>query len=64
MPYGIRCLARETLLLLQVCPSTLRLRLSKFHRIIQGRFPDATEQTYAACIGRLVYYRLINPAIV
>ncbi|KAK2466197.1 hypothetical protein APHAL10511_001839 [Amanita phalloides] len=46
IPYAVRCLARETLLLLQ------------------ERFPGATQQAYAACIGRLVYYRLINPAIV
>lgn len=64
MPYGIRCLARETLLLLRVCPTILSPRFRKIHHLLQDRFPDATEQEYAACIGRLVYYRLINPAIV
>ncbi|CAK5275652.1 unnamed protein product [Mycena citricolor] len=31
---------------------------------LKERFPDATDTMYAACIGRLVYYRCINPAIV
>ncbi|KAJ7129697.1 ras GTPase-activating protein [Mycena epipterygia] len=31
---------------------------------LRERFPDAPETLYAACIGRLVYYRYINPAIV
>ncbi|KAJ7744449.1 ras GTPase-activating protein [Mycena maculata] len=31
---------------------------------VRERFPDAPETLYAACIGRLVYYRYINPAIV
>ena len=30
---------------------------------LQNKFPDASEEAYAACIGRLVYYRYINPAI-
>jgi len=30
---------------------------------LRERFPDAPEEAYAACIGRLVYYRYINPAI-
>ena len=31
---------------------------------IQDRFPDASEESHAACVGRLVYYRYINPAVV
>ncbi|KNZ78048.1 Ras GTPase-activating-like protein rng2 [Termitomyces sp. J132] len=31
---------------------------------LRERFPDAPEEAYAACIGRLVYYRYLNPAIV
>ncbi|KAJ6599083.1 ras GTPase-activating protein [Mycena vulgaris] len=31
---------------------------------LRERFPDAPDTLYAACIGRLVYYRYINPAIV
>ncbi|KAL0949959.1 hypothetical protein HGRIS_009979 [Hohenbuehelia grisea] len=46
MPYGMRFLARETLL------------------AIRERFPNASEEEYAACIARLVYYRYINPAII
>ncbi|KAF8639888.1 hypothetical protein AX17_001140 [Amanita inopinata Kibby_2008] len=46
LPYSIRCLARETML------------------ILREKYPDAQEQAYAACMGRLIYYRLINPAIV
>ncbi|KAI0005064.1 hypothetical protein BJV74DRAFT_322488 [Russula compacta] len=46
MPYGIRYLARETLVALR------------------NKFPDAPDEVCAACIGRLVFYRYINPAIV
>ncbi|KAJ7068257.1 ras GTPase-activating protein, partial [Mycena amicta] len=31
---------------------------------LREKFPDAPDTLYAACIGRLVYYRCINPAIV
>jgi len=31
---------------------------------IKQKFPDEREETYAAFIGRLIYYRYINPAIV
>ncbi|KAJ7890806.1 hypothetical protein B0H13DRAFT_2530496 [Mycena leptocephala] len=31
---------------------------------VREKYPDAPETLYAACIGRLVYYRYINPAIV
>ncbi|KAF8076365.1 ras GTPase-activating protein [Lyophyllum atratum] len=37
-------------------------RETLFH--LRERFPDAPEEAYAACIGRLVYYRYINPAII
>ncbi|KAJ7638716.1 hypothetical protein FB45DRAFT_409849 [Roridomyces roridus] len=46
MPYSIRYLARETLM------------------VVRQRFPDASDTLHAACVGRLVYYRYINPAIV
>ena len=64
MPYGIRFLAREMLHALQVraflcCNST---RSTKSY-CAQSKFPKATEDTCATCIGRLVYYRYINPAI-
>ncbi|KAJ7368408.1 ras GTPase-activating protein [Mycena albidolilacea] len=31
---------------------------------LREKYPDAPDTLYAACIGRLVYYRYINPAIV
>ncbi|KAH9999926.1 hypothetical protein BJV77DRAFT_1058234 [Russula vinacea] len=46
MPYGIRYLARETLV------------------AVRNKFPDAPEEACAACIGRLIFYRYINPAII
>lgn len=46
MPYGMRYLARETL---------IRLR---------EKFSDASVEMYTSCVGRLVYYRYINPVII
>ncbi|KAI0307116.1 hypothetical protein B0F90DRAFT_1622592 [Multifurca ochricompacta] len=46
MPYGIRYLARETLV------------------AIRNKFPDAPDEACAACIGRLIFYRYINPAVI
>jgi Ras GTPase-activating-like protein IQGAP2/3 len=62
MPYGMRYIARETLVFLRVSfiLHEGHLVLIKFH---QDKFPSAPEEAYAACIGRLVYYRYINPAI-
>lgn len=34
------------------------------HFVPQARFPNAGEEQYAACIGRVIFYRFINPAIV
>ncbi|KAJ7591074.1 ras GTPase-activating protein [Mycena floridula] len=31
---------------------------------LRERFPDAPQEHYAACLGRLVYYRYINPVII
>ncbi|EAU84770.2 IQ domain-containing protein-containing RasGAP [Coprinopsis cinerea okayama7 len=31
---------------------------------LRHKFPGAPEELYAACIGRLIYYRYINPAII
>lgn len=57
----MRYLARETLLALKVFhPIDLtRCRLDA----AQSKFPQETPEAYAACIGRMVYYRYINPAI-
>jgi Ras GTPase-activating-like protein IQGAP2/3 len=30
---------------------------------LKEKFPGAPDEAYAACIGRLVYYRYLNPAI-
>ncbi|KAI0080889.1 hypothetical protein K474DRAFT_1589057 [Panus rudis PR-1116 ss-1] len=46
MPYGMRYLARESLIALKT------------------KFPEASNEEYAACLARLVYYRFINPAII
>lgn len=46
MPYGIRYVARETLV------------------AIRDKFPDAPDEACAICIGRLIFYRYINPAII
>ncbi|KAH7101116.1 hypothetical protein BKA62DRAFT_619136 [Auriculariales sp. MPI-PUGE-AT-0066] len=45
MPYGMRCLARESL------------------QTLKHYFPNETDDTYAAFIGRLIYYRYLHPAI-
>ncbi|KAF8529115.1 ras GTPase-activating protein [Hysterangium stoloniferum] len=31
---------------------------------LRARFPNAGEEQYGACIGRVIFYRFINPAIV
>jgi Ras GTPase-activating-like protein IQGAP2/3 len=64
MPYAMRYLARETLAAAQVRLVPQRYRQSAAHTRVQARFPNATQGELAACIGRLVYYRYINPAIV
>lgn len=30
---------------------------------LKEKFPHGTEEEYASCLGRLIYYRSINPAI-
>jgi Ras GTPase-activating-like protein IQGAP2/3 len=62
MPFSMRYLARETLLALKV--STLDIPFMNANdKASQERFPNGTEGEYAACIGRLVYYRYIYPII-
>ncbi|KAJ7179155.1 ras GTPase-activating protein [Mycena filopes] len=63
MPYSIRYLARETLIALRV-GSILFLVVPTLTPPSQEKYPEAPETSLAACIGRLVYYRYINPAIV
>ncbi|EPQ59223.1 hypothetical protein GLOTRDRAFT_34245 [Gloeophyllum trabeum ATCC 11539] len=31
---------------------------------LKEKFPDESDEVYAACVGRMVYYRFINPAII
>ncbi|KIJ56777.1 hypothetical protein M422DRAFT_72916 [Sphaerobolus stellatus SS14] len=31
---------------------------------LKAKYPSATEEQYAACLGRVIFYRFINPAIV
>ncbi|PFH52708.1 hypothetical protein AMATHDRAFT_139198 [Amanita thiersii Skay4041] len=45
-------------------PYGMRYLARETLRLLRIQFPDASEQAYAACIGRLIYYRHINPAIV
>lgn len=30
---------------------------------LREKFPDAAQEEHASCLGRLIYYRSINPAI-
>ncbi|KZP17291.1 hypothetical protein FIBSPDRAFT_747344 [Athelia psychrophila] len=45
-------------------PYGMRLLARETLEALQTSFPDATHEEYAACIGRIVYYRYINPAII
>ncbi|KAJ4478052.1 ras GTPase-activating protein [Lentinula aciculospora] len=45
-------------------PFSMRYLARETLACVRERFPDAPEEAYAACVGRLVYYRYINPAIV
>ncbi|KAF5393827.1 hypothetical protein D9757_000036 [Collybiopsis confluens] len=45
-------------------PFSMRYLARETLACVRERFPDAPEEAYAASVGRLVYYRYINPAIV
>ncbi|KAJ3869643.1 ras GTPase-activating protein [Lentinula novae-zelandiae] len=45
-------------------PFSMRYLARETLACVRERFPDAPEEVYAACVGRLVYYRYINPAII
>ncbi|ETW84040.1 hypothetical protein HETIRDRAFT_381374 [Heterobasidion irregulare TC 32-1] len=45
-------------------PYGIRFLAREMLHALQSKFPKATEDTCATCIGRLVYYRYINPAII
>ncbi|KAH7929429.1 ras GTPase-activating protein [Leucogyrophana mollusca] len=44
-------------------PYSMRYTARETLLSLREKFPNATEEDYAACIGRLVYYRYLNPAI-
>ncbi|KAF7355360.1 Ras GTPase-activating-like protein rng2 [Mycena sanguinolenta] len=45
-------------------PYNIRYLARETLMALREKYPDASDTLYAACIGRLVYYRYINPAIV
>ncbi|KIK68184.1 hypothetical protein GYMLUDRAFT_155669 [Collybiopsis luxurians FD-317 M1] len=45
-------------------PFSMRFLARETLAYVREKFPDAPEEAYAACVGRLVYYRYINPALV
>ncbi|KII94770.1 hypothetical protein PLICRDRAFT_127987 [Plicaturopsis crispa FD-325 SS-3] len=45
-------------------PYGIRYMARETLNALREKFPDAPPEMYAACIGRLVYYRYINPAII
>lgn len=45
-------------------PYSIRYLARETLHMARETFPDAPNEIYAACIGRLVFYRYINPAIV
>ncbi|KAJ3757022.1 ras GTPase-activating protein [Lentinula raphanica] len=48
----------------QKMPFSMRYLARETLACVRDRFPDAPPEAYAACVGRLVYYRYINPAII
>ncbi|KAG7096970.1 hypothetical protein E1B28_004367 [Marasmius oreades] len=45
-------------------PYSMRYLARETLRSVRERFPDTSDEACAACVGRIVYYRYINPAIV
>ncbi|KAI0268208.1 hypothetical protein BC834DRAFT_821746 [Gloeopeniophorella convolvens] len=45
-------------------PYAIRFLARETLAALKNKFPDAPEEAYAACVGRLVFYRYINPAII
>ncbi|KDQ64483.1 hypothetical protein JAAARDRAFT_28113 [Jaapia argillacea MUCL 33604] len=44
-------------------PYSVRYLARETLNFLRDRFPDQPDEVYMACVGRLVYYRYINPAI-
>ena len=61
MPYGMRSIARETLIALKVSSTALAPYIP--HHSWQTRFPNQSNEAYAGALGTLVFDRYINPAI-
>ncbi|KAH7344769.1 hypothetical protein B0J17DRAFT_607929 [Rhizoctonia solani] len=45
-------------------PYAMRLLAREILAALRSRFPDEQESAYAVALGRLIYYRYINPAII
>ncbi|KAI0053622.1 ras GTPase-activating protein [Auriscalpium vulgare] len=45
-------------------PYAMRYLARETLAALRKKFPGAAEESYAACIGRLVFYRYFNPAII
>ncbi|KAF4574634.1 hypothetical protein EYR36_005982 [Pleurotus pulmonarius] len=45
-------------------PYSMRYLARETLSAVRERFPGASEESYAACVARLIYYRYINPAII
>ncbi|CAE6447844.1 unnamed protein product [Rhizoctonia solani] len=45
-------------------PYAMRLLAREILAALRSRFPDEQESSYAIALGRLIYYRYINPAII
>ncbi|CAE6396286.1 unnamed protein product [Rhizoctonia solani] len=45
-------------------PYAMRLLAREILAVLRSRFPDEQESAHAIALGRLIYYRYINPAII
>ncbi|KAI0315982.1 hypothetical protein OF83DRAFT_1129415 [Amylostereum chailletii] len=45
-------------------PFSLRYMARETLTALRAKFPDTSDEVLATCLGRLVYYRYINPAII
>ncbi len=63
MPYGMRCIARDTLQALRVRFNPPPSQANDKHFILQKKFPDLPDEDHAIALGQLIYYRFLNPAV-
>ncbi|KZT24523.1 ras GTPase-activating protein [Neolentinus lepideus HHB14362 ss-1] len=45
-------------------PYAIRYLARETLAALKEKYPDEPDEVYAACVGRLVYYRFINPAVI